>query len=165
MAHSTKTIFNATAILLASSLTAYAAELPAPEIKFTPAYITIGDMKIMLPPPYTSEEGKDGLPVDYSLLGSDTVQRLQLKNPGKGGADTVVYDFKNEKARYFTLHVSGEDTELTPIAIKPFWDVDPVELAHARVMGCKAALEKGLGEDNPYAEMSRGYLKNYCPHP
>ena len=155
----------ATAFVLASGMTAHAAELPASESVFTPAYSTFGDVQIMLPPPSTSEEGKDGQHFDYSLLNSDTVARLELTHPGKGGADTIIYDFKDEKARYFTLHVNGEDTELPPIAIKPFWDVAADELAHARVMGCKAALEKGLGDNNPYKEMSTHYLQIYCPHP
>lgn len=157
MASSFKAIFSAAAtILLSTALTAHAAESPAQPLNSD----SHSAAEIMLPPPVAFEEGSDTR--TYSLKDVDTVQQLDVKD---GGANIINYNFSSEKARYYELHVHGKDVELTPIAIKPFWDVAADELAHARVMGCKAALETGLGDNNPYKEMSAHYLQTYCPHP
>jgi hypothetical protein len=124
-------------------------------------------IEITLPPPFAFERDEEGLPVpnvDYSLIGPDTVQRLQV-NEGRP-ADIIVYNFAAENARYFQLHNHGRDIDMVPIAIKPFRDVDQQTLAHAQVMGCVAALQKRDPEFNkPFEGRILHYLKTYCPHP
>lgn len=111
-----------------------------------------------MPSPFTIESWN----TTYSLTDSHTVEELVIPETEHTAIDLTRYDFSKGNVAYFRIHNNGDEVDMVQIASKGFNEVASETVLHALVMGCKAAMETGTGDDNPHREMSEKYLRTYC---
>ncbi|MBI4030626.1 MAG: hypothetical protein HY370_03025 [Proteobacteria bacterium] len=111
-----------------------------------------------LPPPFTF----DGANRTYFLTNSNTVEELVIPETEHAPINLTRYDFSKGNVAYFKIHNNGNEVDMVQIASKGFNEVASESVLHALVMGCKAAMEKGGGGDNPHREMSEKYIQTHC---
>lgn len=144
----------AAAFFLTMNMAARAESFPVPQTKEG----VDGIAEMSVPPPFTF----DGKNTTYSLADSNTVEELVILETEHTSINLTRYDFSKGNVAYFKIHNNGDEINMVQIASRSFNQVASESVLHALVMGCKAAMETGLGDDNPHREMSEQYLRTYC---